>query len=92
MNPFVGSGVGQSFQGLPPSSSSFSSFLGEDHFENVSNEFVAWLRGLGSSSSGGGGMRISEKIRLADLRASGAGRGVGELKLFIYFFFCSFIC
>ena len=40
-------------------------------FEELSDNFVSWLKAQE-------GVRISPKIKLADLREQGAGRGVGE--------------
>lgn len=57
----------------------------QGQFEDVSSTFMTWLRGLA-----GNGVRISEKIRLADLRSAGAGRGVGEFFI-LFFIFSAFI-
>ncbi|RAH70918.1 ribosomal lysine N-methyltransferase [Aspergillus aculeatinus CBS 121060] len=49
--------------------SSTTHFPDANHFQQQSDEFITWLSSLP-------GVRLNPKIQIADLRASGAGRGV----------------
>lgn len=64
---------------FPPLSamSCVTHFPDADSFQRQSDEFIAWLAQRP-------GVRISPKIRVADLRSQGAGRGVG---MFLISFF-----
>ena len=53
-----------------------------DDFDSKTEAFMTWLQQRP-------GATISPKIRIADLRHIGAGRGVGMLEIgFIQFMFC----
>ncbi|PYH48228.1 ribosomal lysine N-methyltransferase [Aspergillus saccharolyticus JOP 1030-1] len=49
--------------------SSTTHFSDSTHFQQQSDEFLTWLTALS-------GVKVNPKIQIADLRASGAGRGV----------------
>jgi hypothetical protein len=51
--------------------SSATHFPDVEGFQQQSDNFMSWLQ----ASSG---VQLNPKLRLADLRASGAGRGVGK--------------
>jgi hypothetical protein len=52
--------------------SSSTHFSDPSSFQQQSNEFISWLES-------NPGVKANQKILLADLRSSGAGRGVGKL-------------
>jgi hypothetical protein len=52
--------------------SSSAHFPDSQSFQQQSNEFVSWLEA-------NPGVKVNPKIFLADLRSTGAGRGVGKL-------------
>lgn len=54
--------------------SSSAHFPDLQNFQHQSDEFVAWLEA-------NPGVNVNSKLILADLRSSGAGRGVGKLTL-----------
>jgi len=66
---------------FPPLSamSCVTHFPDADSFQRQSDEFIAWLAQRP-------GVRISPKIRVADLRSQGAGRGVGMFFLSVFNF------
>lgn len=51
--------------------SSTSHFPDLQSFQQQSDDFISWLQG-------NPGVNVSPKIKLSDLRSSGAGRGVGK--------------
>jgi hypothetical protein len=51
--------------------SSSAHFSDPSSFQQQSNEFIAWLEA-------NPGVKVNPKICLADLRSTGAGRGVGK--------------
>jgi hypothetical protein len=51
--------------------SSSAHFPDSQSFQQQSNEFVSWLEA-------NPGVKVNPKIILADLRSTGAGRGVGK--------------
>lgn len=55
-----------------PTMSSSTHFSDPSSFQQQSNEFISWLESYP-------GVKANPKILLADLRSSGAGRGVGKL-------------
>jgi SET domain-containing protein 6 len=54
--------------------SSSAHFPDRDNFQRRSDEFATWL-------SSRPGIKVNSKIRIADLRANAAGRGVGMFQL-----------
>jgi hypothetical protein len=48
--------------------------MAEDHFEDVTNAFLAWLTQMD--------VKMSSKMAIVDFRAEGRGRGVGKHKTF----------
>lgn len=55
--------------------SSSAHFPESQSFQQQSNEFVSWLEANPD-------VKVNPKIILADLRSTGAGRGVGKLTLY----------
>lgn len=55
--------------------SSSAHFPESQSFQQQSNEFVSWLEANPD-------VNVNPKIFLADLRSTGAGRGVGKLTLY----------
>jgi hypothetical protein len=51
--------------------SSSTHFSDPSSFQQQSNSFISWLEGSP-------GVKVNSKILLADLRATGAGRGIGK--------------
>jgi hypothetical protein len=51
--------------------SSTTHFPDPEGFQQQSDNFISWLQATP-------GVKLNPNLRLADLRASGAGRGVGE--------------
>lgn len=66
-----------------------SSHFGEcDRFSQLSDEFMSWLKQRP-------GVKVSPKIKIADLRSEGAGRGIGmfvQLLSLLKHLIVAFIC
>lgn len=58
-------------KGISPVMSSTAHFPDAEGFQQQSDNFMSWLQASP-------GVQLNPKLRLADLRATGAGRGVGK--------------